>query len=201
MLGLPENGPPTVGMHTLPLSRDRYRRLFAEGVTLAVLGRQPFEGTMVPAGVKHRSRLHWWLAEQAVRDPANPCHCPGAVPVLVGADGGADTAIGTPLAVVGGTVVRPPRGTVLDGVSVMVVEELCGRLGLPFAEDGLNYGALPADVSEVVLTGSAFGVAGVKAVVSAGGRRELPWPGPVLGKLLAGWNEMAGMDVAKQFVG
>lgn len=198
-----EDGPPTLGMHTIPLRRERYRRFFAEGVTLALAGVLPADPAgIVPAGVKHRSRLHWWLAEQAVRDPARPHHHPGAVAMLTDQAGrAADTGLGTVLVVVDGAVVRPPRGAVLDGVSVGVVEEISRWLGLRFEEADLDYRALPAGITEVLLAGSAFGVAGVRTVVGPAGPRRFEWPGPVYLGLLAEWNALVGLDIEKQFLG
>lgn len=177
LTGRSENGPPTVGMHTFPLPVARYRRFFTDGVTLEVAGALP---TGLPADAKHRSRLHWWLADRARSEP-------GVVPVLLAPDGSPDTAVGGVLAVRDGAVVRPPAGSVLESVSAGVVRELCGRLGLPFAEGVADF----ADATEVLLAGSGFGLAGVRRVV---GVREYAWPGPVLGRLQAAWSDLVGLD-------
>lgn len=184
LTGRAENGPPTVGMHTFPLPVARYRRFFADGVTLEAAGALP---AGLPADVKHRSRLHWWLAERALTNP-------GAVPILLAPDGSPDTAIGGVLAVRGGAVVRPPAGSVLESVSVGVVRELCGRLGLPFAEGAVDL----AGATEVLLAGSGFGLAGVRRVA---GVREFAWPGPVLVELQAAWSDLVGLDVVRQMTG
>ena len=215
LTGTPETGPPTVGMHTFPLPLARYRRFFTDGVTLAVAGLFPAQQyALVPPGVKHRSRLHWWLADHAVRDPASPFHCPGAVAVLLDGHGtAADTAIGGVLAVAGNRVIRPAVGTVLESVSVKVVGELCGKLGLTFADAPLDFGSLArpvrpeergtviGSVSEMLLAGSGFGVAGVRRFVSPGGHRDFAWPGPVYRALTAAWSEVVGFDVVGQFAG
>jgi branched-subunit amino acid aminotransferase/4-amino-4-deoxychorismate lyase len=184
LTGRDGNGPPTVGMHTVPLPVARYRRFFTDGVTLEVAGALP---TGLPTAVKHRSRLHWWLADRATSEP-------GAVAALLAADGSPDTAIGGVLAVRGGAVVRPPAGSVLESVSVRVVRELCGRLGLPFAEGAVDL----ADATEVLLAGSGFGLAGVRRVV---GGREYDWPGPVLVRLQAAWSDLVGLDIVRQMTG
>jgi branched-chain amino acid aminotransferase len=190
LLGSPDDGPATIGMHTFPLPLHRYERFFTEGVTLAVAGEAL--GGIVPASVKHRSRLHWWLAGKAVTEP-------GAVPVLLGPDGAPDAAIGNVLAVVGGTVVRPECGTVLEGVSLQVVRELCEKLGVQFAAGRIDLHG--PGVTEVLLSGSGFGVAGVRRVIGPAGMREYAWPGPVLKRLLAAWSELVGVDVEAQVRG
>lgn len=206
--GSAANGPPTVGMHAAPIARDRYRRFFADGVVLAVVGEYP--AGVVPAGVKHRSRLHWWLAEQTVRD-----RFPGAVAVLTGEGGAADTAVGTVLAVVGDTVLSPDPGAVLAGVSARVVRDLCPGVGLTFADRTLDFRDLPADVSELLLTGSGFGLAGVRTLTvdvaipsrgrsgspAGGWDRNFPWPGPAFRRLAAAWSALVGADIAAEFLG
>ena len=192
LAGNDTNGPPTIGMHTFPLPRGRYRRFFAEGVNLRVVGVLPADPTSIlPAGVKHRSRLHWHMAAQVARND------PGAVAVLTDQHfHAADTAIGTVLAVADGMVIRPPRGRVLEGISVGVVKELCGRLGIQFAEVDLDYRDLPAGVTEMLLTGTAFGLAGVKSFDG----RTFDWPGPIFRRLVAAWNDLVGLNIERQIL-
>jgi branched-subunit amino acid aminotransferase/4-amino-4-deoxychorismate lyase len=177
LTGSPDNGPPTLGMHTVPIRPERYQRFFTDGVTLSVAGGRPAE----PTFAKHRSRLPWWIAQQAQREP-------DAVPVLLDEKGIADTPIGAVLAVEGTIVLRPPVGTVLDSVSVKVVAELCERAGLRFAEAVFDL----RRAEELLLAGSGFGVAGVRRVIGPGWERTLPWPGPVFEKLLAAWSLEVG---------
>ena len=193
LLGMSDNGPPTIGMHTFPLPKARYRRFFTEGVTLAMAGNLPVSD--IPADVKHRSRLNWWFADQMLRDPAHPCHTPGAIATLTDAHGNLDTAIGNVLVVIDDVVIRPPRGTVLEGVSLTVMAELCERLELRFAE-----GIPDVDrATELLIVGSGFGVAGVRRFVSPARSREFPWPGPVFRQLLTAWSNVVKVDLAKQF--
>ncbi len=173
--GVPGAGRPTVGMHTVALTPQRYAHL-SGGAVLRTAGELP--AGIVPAGVKHRSRLSWYLAEQAVN--------PGEVAVLLDEHGTPDTAIGSVLAVTAGGVVRPPAGRVLEGITLGVVSELCEALGLTFAEEAIDFRALPAGVTELFLAGSGFGLA---AVASYDGR-AFPTPGPVTARLLAAFDEL-----------
>src|SRR5437667_391388 len=76
--------------------------------------------------IKQRSRMHGWLAEQEVRRTH-----PGSQALLLDADGCVtETASANFLLVKAGTIVSPPRDTVLEGVSLQVVTELCARLGI-----------------------------------------------------------------------
>src|SRR5438477_489748 len=129
-LGDAADGPPTLGMVTYPLPVERYRRFFTDGVSLAVVGHQPADpGAVLPPRAKHRSRMAWWVADHAPRPP-------GTVAILTDRPGGTltETSVANFLPVFGSAVTSPPREKVLDGISLRVVEELCGRLGIPWAE-------------------------------------------------------------------
>ncbi len=178
MVGETANGPPTVGMHAFPVPMDRYRRFFERGASLEIVGVLPrIDGGIVPPSIKHRSRLHWSLAAQRRTRPEH-------VPVLVDQLGGSpDTAIGSILAVVDGTVTRPKRGTVLESIGFKIAGEKCGELGTGFAEFDGDWRLHFSRASEVLLCGSAFGIAGVRRI----DRRDYPWPGPVLKSLELHW--------------
>ncbi len=198
-------GPPTWGLHTFPLPFARYRPFAAEGVTLLVPGHQAADPEAVlPPQIKHRSRMLWWIADQLVRrrvavggsatlDRA-PAH---ALALLTDAPDGnvTETAIGNFLLVQKGVVHTPPRRRILDGISLRVVEELCAVLGIPFAEMSIPLSAC-AGAEEALLCGTAFGVVGVRRIEEW----ELPWPGPILGRLLEAWSERVGVDLRQQIL-
>ena len=206
------NGPPTLGMVTYPLPFARYRRFFTDGVTLAVAGAQHSDpDDVLPPRVKHRSRMVWHVAEKMIGDPKRDFHVPGAVPVVFSQKGFADTAVGCVRAVLGDIVIRPSPDTVLDSISAKVISELCPVAGLKCVEEPLDFryfyrpprpnekGSVFARVSELLLAGTGFGVAGVKRFVAWEESREYAWPGPVFGKLLDAWSDLVGVDIAKQF--
>lgn len=186
------SGRPTFGMHTFPLPFDRYRRIFQEGARLVVPHVRSVPAACVDPAIKQRSRLHWWLADQEVRKID-----PQAWALLADHEGLlTETAAANFLLVEQGTVLSPPRSSILPGVSLAVVEELCISLGIPFQERPLKLTeCLRAD--EVMLTGTVFSLAGVRRV----NEMEFHWPGPICQKLLAAWSELAGLDIAGQFVG
>ena len=103
--------------------------------------------------------MHWWIAEQQVRDID-----PHAWPLLLDAEGFVtETAAANFLIVRDGTVLSPPRSSILNGISLRVTEEICQQLSIPFREAPLT----PIDcqhADEAVLTGTAFGLAGVSAL-------------------------------------
>jgi len=199
MVGSPDNGPPTLVMHAFRLPTERYARFDDNGVSLAVVGTLP-ESSVLPGGVKHRSRLHWWMAEKLAAEQN-----PGAVAVLVDAHGAsADTALGGVLAVTGETVYRSPVGKVQDSISLQVAKEACAKLGLGWVETAFDFeglcrplhpverGTFNARVTEVLLAGSGFGVAGVSRCATQFSHRDFPWPGPVCQQLRRAWHSMTG---------
>lgn len=213
------SGPPALGMATYPLPVARYRDFFTRGVTLAVAGTQanaPHD--LLPPRVKHRSRLFWHVAAHALRDPNSHLHWkldpsptdPTVVPVVLN-DGAADTAIAAVLLVVGDTVLAQNPDSVQDSISVKVIEELCPALGLKFERAPLDVRCFagppqPGEektviprVSEVLLAGTGFCVAGVRRFGARDRYRDYTWPGPVLTKLLAAWGDLVGVDIARQF--
>lgn len=211
-LGEAANGPATLGMVTYPLPFSRYRRFFTEGVSLALAGIQSSNiDDMLAPRVKHRSRLIWHLAEQTINDPKSAYYNPGSVPVVLNQQGVGDTSIGCVLAVVDETVIRPIPGTVMDSISAKVVSKLCQQVGLRCEKTlfDLRQNHLPEDspdektasrhVSELMLTGTGFCLAGVRRFWKGAGDRNYKWPGPVYRKLLAAWSELVNVDIAGQF--
>lgn len=194
--GLPgQDGPPTVCMHTFPLPFDRYARFFRDGVTMAVAGAHGADpDDLAPPAVKHRSRLHWWRADRLLRQRTDVP--PGAVALLSDGHGHlTETAIGHVLLVRDQTVLVPPRGTVLDGISLRVVAELCASLDIPIVEQPLSLDDVSA-ASEAMLCGTAFCLAGVRWLEGT----TFSWPGPLTRRLLAAWSEAVGQDIAAAFL-
>ncbi len=194
MVGEAANGPPTVAMHTFPLPKERYRKFFTEGVVLEVVGFAP-KNLTVPAWVKHRSRIHWWHAPRGTSTP-------GSVAGLYTQHGAFDTAVGAVLAVRNGFLELPPPLAVLDSISGRVVAELAAKVGVGVKKANDWPGLFAAsDVSEMLLAGSAFGVAGVRRLAVANEATDFQWPGPVFTKLAAAWSELVGVDIVRQFTG
>ena len=185
----PIGGPPTLVMHTTPLPASRYRKLLDEGASLAVVGHHAADpGDLAPPRHKHRSRLHWWRAEQMSARP-------GEVALLLDGPGGCvtETAIGNLLVVRDGIVSTPPVGYVLDGISLAVGRELCATLGTPFVEERLTRAdCLLAD--EMILVGSGFGLAGVCSFDGVG----ITHPGPLTRRLRQAWDDMTSAECRVQ---
>lgn len=182
---------PTVMLHTFALPFERYRSWFRDGVRLVVPKVCQVSPSTIEPHLKHRSRLHWWLAEREVKAQDAAAHA------LLADESGqvTETAAANFLIVRGGTVLSPPRNTILDGISLRLTRELCGKLGIPFAERALRLADCVA-AQEAMLTGTAFCLAGVRSVNGT----ALPWPGPVTERLTAAWSQLVGLDYLMQML-
>ncbi len=189
--GGPGEGQPTLGLHTFPLPFARFQRLFREGARLVVPSIRHLPPDCIDRRIKHRSRLHWWLAEQEAhrRDPL-------ASALLLDPDGQlTETAAANFLIVRQGTVLTPPRDRVLGGISLLTVEELCRELGIPFSEQPITLADCQT-ADEAMLACTSWCLAGVSRLED----RSLPFPGPVYQRLLDAWSRRVGLDIGRQIL-
>jgi branched-subunit amino acid aminotransferase/4-amino-4-deoxychorismate lyase len=180
---------PTLIAYTSPLDAQQFDRQAAHGIHLI-----PVPATLaVDPRVKHRSRLPWWIARREVESREAL-----AEPLLI--EPGFDTVLETPtanfLSVLDGAVVSPPRETVLPGVTLGVVEDLCRHLGIRFSERRLTLPDLH-HASEMLLANTIYCLAGVSRL----GDRSVPFPGPMLDRLLDTWSQWVGVDIRRPTAG
>ncbi len=192
--GGPGDGPPTLCMHTFPVPFGRYARLIREGARLRVPESiQQVSDLNMPRAIKHRSRLHWWLGEQEVRetDPTTSALLLDDLGMGPGyGDYVTETAAANFLLVRDSHVASPLRERVLSGVSLMVAEELCRDLGIAFQEMPIL--AEDCDrASEAMLCSTPYCLAPVSSING----KPIPWPGPVFQQLIAAWNRKVGLDI------
>jgi len=182
---------PTLGMHTFSLPLSRYAPLFQQGAHLVVPTTQAVPVSSVDPRIKHRSRLHWWIAAQEVEQIEK-----GAWALLLDANGNAtETAAANFLIVKDGVVYTPPRATILSGITLLTVEEICREKGIPFQEQAITLNdCLGAD--EALLTGTSFCVAGVSRINTT----SIPWPGKIFEQLLEALNQRVGMNIQAQIL-
>ncbi len=189
--GGPGDGPPTLGVHTFPLPFARYQRLFRDGAVLVTPAVRHVPADCVDPRIKQRSRLSGWIADHKARRIE-----PDASAVLLDADGFVtETVVANFLIVRDGTVLSPPRDTILNGVSLQVVEELCGDLGIPFEERRLSVDDC-RNADEAMLAGTSYCLAGVRRVAGA----DLSMRGPVRRRLLDAWGRRVGVDIERQIL-
>jgi branched-chain amino acid aminotransferase len=185
------DGPATFGMHTFPLPFERYAALFREGACLVTPSVRHVSAIGVDPRIKQRSRLHWWFADREARQRQ-----PGSAALLLDERGFlTETAAANFLLVRDGAVFSPPRASVLGGVSLLVVEELCRDLGVPFGERPLTLNdCLQAD--EAWLASTPYCLAGVRQINDT----RLTWPGQLLQSFLSAWSDLVGVDIQRQIL-
>lgn len=190
----PGAGDPTLGMQAMPMNFERYRRLFTQGANLISLAVAQPNG--LSPKIKHRSRLAWWIAQRTVNASMNlyrnaevllTTNCP--VPCI------RETPIANILVELEGKLISPPRSEILNGVSLQVTEELCGSLGIPFAEREITLEEGLTQGGEWMLTNTSFCVAPVSRVAD----EEKPLNGPIFRRLIESWNDLVGLDIQAQF--
>ena len=180
----------TLIMHTPLLPVARCRSVFQDGARVVTPATTQVPASCISPHIKHRSRLHYHIAREQAQRLA-----PGAIALLLDTEGNiTETHIANFLLVKEGTVISPPAATILPGISLKVVRELCADLGIPFAERPLTLDDCTSD-DEALLTGTAFCLAGVRSING----KPMRWPGPIFEKLLAAWSAQVGVDIRSQF--
>jgi len=183
---------PTVGIHTQPLPFGQWAEKYRTGESLVVTNVLQVPAACWPAELKCRSRMHYYLADQRARVIE-----PGARALLLDQRGFVTEASTANLLIYlhGEGLISPPKEHILAGVTVAVVEELAGQLGIPFAQRDLTI----ADVTradEVLLCSTSpcvWSVTRVNGQNIADGN-----PGPVSSELRRTWSQMVGFDIEEQ---
>ncbi|MCX6623991.1 MAG: aminotransferase class IV [Acidobacteria bacterium] len=185
---------PTFCVHSFPLPFALFGGFFTGGIRIVTPSTRHVPSQCVDAKIKHRSRMHWWLAdrESHLVDPA-------AVSLLLDLDGNlTETGGANFLLVRDGVVCSPTPRNILCGISRKVIMELCGELGIPFEErDVQTYDAITAD--EAFLVTTPYCMAPVTSVNGIALTNGAPG-GPVFERLLAAWNRVVGLDIRAQFL-
>lgn len=183
---------PTRCVHGFPLSFVDWADQYERGVRLHVSDFRQTPATCWPPELKCRSRMHYYLADLQARDIE-----PGARALVLDQDGYVgEASTANVLAYRSGEgLVSPRMEKVLPGVSVAVVQELAQHLNVPFVERDLTVEEFMA-ADEAMLCGTSVCTV---PVVSCNGRAIAGGtPGAVYRDILAGWNELVGLDVAAQ---
>lgn len=183
---------PTLIMSTLPLDYDRYGPMFAHGAHLKVATstRQIPDAVLSP-GIKHRSRLNWWIARQEVREVK-----PSADAVLLDEQGFiTETASANVTLVKNGELFSPPFASILLGTGLQTLMALSRSSGRTFREKQLTLEDCRA-ADEILLTCSSWCL----AAVSQFDGHPIPWPGSVYQELTEEWKKQVGMDYVEQIM-
>lgn len=186
---------PTVAIHTYPLPFYLWADKYTGGESVAVASVRQVPVECWPRGLKCRSRMHYYLAEKEVRriDPS-------ARPILLDADGCVTEAPTANIVAYHGEegLMAPPVERTLPGISLKVVTELAAQQGIPFSHRFLTVSDLER-CDEIFLTSTPFCLLPVVRLNGTPVGQTRPGkPGPIYRRLLAAWNEIAGIDLVAQ---
>jgi len=160
-----------------------FGKYFTEGVHCVTSKIQQVPDACVPSQAKHRSRLHFHLAQQYVPE--------GIWPILLDEGGYVTEAPGANICFVTGGKVYCVTINALPGISMQTI----GDLHLQVFPGALG-GHVSHMVDELWLTGTPFCML---PVVSLDGKPIGDGkPGPMYRQTLQKWNELVGLDIAQQ---
>jgi branched-chain amino acid aminotransferase len=184
------DGATTLGFYTHPLPFARLRDTVHRGAHLVVPTIRQIPRSVLDPAIKHRSRMHWWLAEREAH-----AMTPGAAPLLLDESGHVTESPSANFVLVRNGVLQTPlAGKVLPGISLSMVRELACAENIPFEERDLSLEDCLA-ASEAFLTNTSYGIAGVRRL----NEREFPVPGPITRRLLDAWSAKTGVPIHEGF--
>ncbi len=182
---------PTTCVHTFPLPFELWADKLEQGQHLVTPARRHISPETLDPRIKHRSRLHWYLADQEVRAIA-----PEASALLLDQQGFVtETSTANFFIVRDREILAPSSLSALEGVSQQVVFELAERLNFICRFAPLR----PYDVANAdeAFTSSTpyclLPVTRFNGKPIGSGR-----PGEVFKSLLAEWSKLVGLDIAEQ---
>lgn len=181
----------TLCIHSFPLSFERWQTFFDVGAHVVTPTVRHVPPQCLEPKVKHRSRLHWWIAQQETKlvDPQ-------ATPLLLDLEGNiTETVSSNFLIVQDETVISPTPRNILRGISLLTVAELCSELAIAYIErDFQIYEVINAD--EALLTTTPYCLAPATRI------NGIPigkgTPGPMFHRLMQAWNQRVGLDILQQ---
>jgi len=188
------SGRPTVCVHGWPLKFHEWAAYYERGVPVVISDVRQVPDNCWPSDLKCRSRMHYYLADMHAK-----AQRPGARALLLDQEGyvAESTTANVLIFREHEGLSTPPDENVLVGISLGVVHELAGRLGIPFMRRRITIDELRT-ADEVMLTSTSIcllPVAECDGQPIGTGR-----PGPTCRNLLAAWEELVGVDIAAQAV-
>jgi branched-subunit amino acid aminotransferase/4-amino-4-deoxychorismate lyase len=181
----------TVLMHTFPTPLNRYKRFFTEGVDLVVVGNYPMydDGFTQMLSSKHRSRMYWHLARQ---HPLAKQY-PDAIPAFNTTGLSLDTAIGSVVAFSDTHVFFGKEGTALQSITSQLIRKWSQEMGYLVVDE-------PPHDQELVLVGSAFGVAGIRSITTDENQFTYKWNSSALARMTERFNQESGTNIIDEFI-
>jgi branched-chain amino acid aminotransferase len=184
---------PTVCAHTFPLPFELWAAKMQMGAHVVTPSIRHVPPQCYDPKIKYRSRMHYYLADKEAQ-----LADPDAVALLLDLDGNVTETSGANFLIVeGNTIVAPTLRNTLGGISRATVRELAAKLGIGFVERDIQvFHVMNAD--EAFLASTPYCVMPVTKIngVAIGDGK----PGPIVGRLLAAWSELVGLDIRGQIL-
>lgn len=181
----------TVCVHTFPLPFELWAEKYGTGIHLVTVGTRSIPDDVIDTRIKHRSRLHWHLADREAKrvDAA-------AMAILCDHEGHlTETATGN-LCLVDSESIFTPAKHVLEGISRSFVDELAASVPLIFAQQG------QVTVDDLVNADEAFITSTPTCLLPVTKFNSQPIsdgrPGSVFRKLIDAWSQVVGLDIVEQ---
>lgn len=182
---------PTLCAHTFPMPFHLWAKKMEHGAHVVTPSIRHVPPQCYDPKIKYRSRMHYYLADQEARlvDPE-------AIALLLDLDGNVTETSGANFLIVErGTIVSPTTRNTLPGISRATLIELASKLDIPFTErDFQVYNVINADEAYLCSTPYCLmPVTKINGLAIGNGKA-----GPLYRRLLAAWNVLVGLDIAKQ---
>ena len=191
---LPDQIPPTIGLHTYPLPFRFWAEKYAVGQALRTTPYRQVPEECWPADIKCRSRMHYYLADRWASSQE-----PGARAVLLDAAGNVTEASTANILLYRKEIglISPPMSHILRGISVMETRAIAEARKIAFVEREIT----PADLieaDEVMLGSTPFCLLPVTRV--DGHSIGDATPGPLYRQFLKDWSARVGFSISEQAV-
>lgn len=182
---------PTVCVYTAPLPFPRWAAAYREGVQLFIPSIRQIPAESLDPCMKHRSRLHWSLADQQARS----AHPQGMALLLDQQGGVTETSSGNLFMVRKGTLWTPLAATTLPGIAQSHVIQLARSMGIPVERARMTPHEV-MDAEEAFLTSSTYCLLPVSHLDGHKIGTELP--GKLTRRLTSAWSNEIGLNFAQQ---
>jgi branched-chain amino acid aminotransferase len=192
--GNPGDMQPTFCAHTFPLPFQVWRHFYEAGAHVVTPSIRHVPPQCTDAKIKHRSRMHWWLADKETHAVDAK-----AVTLLLDLDGNVTETAGSNFLICrDGAVFQPTLRNTLPGISQQTVRELCGELGIRYEiADFQTHDVINAD--EAFLTTTPYCMAPVTKINGVTISDGKPM-GPVFRRIIDAWSTRAGVDIVGQIM-
>ncbi|MCA9197095.1 MAG: aminotransferase class IV [Planctomycetales bacterium] len=183
---------PVLGVHSYALPFQFWNEKYTAGEKLSLSSVQQVSANSWPFALKCRSRMHYYLASLAARS-----HSPCCTPLLLDEEGFiSETPVSNVVAYFEEHgFVTPPADSTLNGISLRHLQDIAGRLQIPFAGRPLS----PADLKTahaVFVTSTPFCLLPVSQLDNH--TYDLRNATPLLHKVLDLWSNDVGVDILQQ---